>query len=60
MMLVFLIALSLLLLYSLGTAVISITGGLDLTRATPWVWIGRVLIRILVGVLSVLWYVLLK
>jgi hypothetical protein len=34
MMLEFLIALSVLLLYSLGTAVISITGGLDLTRAT--------------------------
>jgi hypothetical protein len=59
-MLEFLIALSVLLLYSLGTAVISITGGLDLTRATPWVRIGRVLIRILVGVLCVLWYVLLK
>jgi len=58
--LVFLIALSVLLLYSLGTAVISITGGLDLTRATPWVWIGHVLIRILVGVLCILWYVLLK
>jgi hypothetical protein len=59
-MLMFMIALSVLLLYSLVTAVISITGGLDLTRATPWVWIGRVLIRILVGVLCVLWYVLLK
>ena len=59
-MLVFMIALSVLLLYALGTAVISITGGLDLTRVTPWVWIGRVLIRILVGVLCVLWYVLLK